>query len=149
MKFTWKKVLLFAAAIISLSGIILGFFFLPGADKLGFQLIFSMNTGLLAILLASFLIYRILSQKIISNKMAEIASDIRIGANAYLTRQIRTILIFSPILLLLVFGLIGWQTGWQNGLLTALTTVIGIFTSLTVYQSGFESTPFIVSQIVA
>ncbi len=138
MKLSWNKVFLFATAIIALSGIILGLFSIPKADKLGFQLLFSLNTGLFAILLACFLIYRILTQKIKSSKMAEIASDIRIGANAYLTRQVRTILIFSPILLLLVFGLISWQTGWQNGLLTAFTTIIGIFTSLTAAFIGMS-----------
>ncbi len=138
MKLSLNKTLLIAAAVISLSGIILGSIFLPQADKLGFQLLFSLNTGLFAILLASFLIYRILSQKIISNKMAEIASDIRIGANAYLARQIRTILIISPVLLLLVFGLVTWQTTWQNGLMTAITTIIGIVTSLTAAFIGMS-----------
>jgi K(+)-stimulated pyrophosphate-energized sodium pump len=100
-------------------------------NLLGFSVLFSLNTGLLAILLASFFIYKILTQKVASTRMAEIAGDIRLGANTYLLRQIRTILIFSPFLLILVFLLIGWQTDWKNGLMTALTTIIGIFTSLT------------------
>lgn len=104
---------------------------MPRVNQLGFSVLFSLDTGLLAILLASFFIYKILNQKIASSKMAEIATDIRVGANTYLLRQIRTILIFSPFLLIIIFLLIGLQTDWMNGLITAMTTIIGIFTSLT------------------
>jgi K(+)-stimulated pyrophosphate-energized sodium pump len=138
MRLTLNKVLLFITAIVSLSGIVLGMIYLTRADKLGFQLLFSLNTGFFAILLACFLIYKILAQKIKSSKMAEIAGDIRIGAHAYLTRQIRTILLFSPILLVIIFGLIGWQDGWKTGLITAITTIIGIFTSLTAAFIGMS-----------
>jgi len=138
MRSTLHRIILYGVIVLSLSGIICGIVFMTKTDKLGFSVLFSLNTGLLAILLASFFIYKILTQKINSSKMAEIAGDIRVGANTYLMRQIRTILIFSPILLILVFVLIGLQTTWKNGLVTALTTIIGIFTSLTAAFVGMS-----------
>lgn len=94
------------------------------------ELIFSFDTGVLAILLACFIIYRILTQKIKSRNMAEVAMDIRDGANTYLWRQIRTIIIFTPFLLVVVYFLLGWEA--------ALTTVIGIATSLTAAFVGMS-----------
>lgn len=94
------------------------------------ELIFSFDTGVLAILMACFIIYRILTQKIKSRNMAEVAMDIRDGANTYLWRQIRTIIIFTPFLLIVVYFLLGWEV--------ALTTVIGIATSLTAAFVGMS-----------
>lgn len=138
MVLTKRKVILYVVVILCISGVISGVIFLPRVNKLGFSVLFSLNTGLLAILLASFFIYKILNQKIVSNKMAEIAGDIRTGANTYLFRQIRTILLFSPVFLITIFLLIGWQTDWKNGLITAVTTLIGIVTSLTAAFVGMS-----------
>ena len=118
-----RKWLLYSLMAFSLVMIVLGIFYIFKVQEPLKQVLFSMNTGFLAILLASFFIYKILSQKIKSNKMAEVAGDIRKGANTYLTRQIRTILIFSPLLVLVIGFLLGWQA--------ALTTIIGVVTSLT------------------
>lgn len=54
--------------------------------------------------------------------MKEIALDIKTGANAYLLRQIKTILFLTPILFLSLYFLLGWQA--------ALTSILGILTSL-------------------
>ncbi len=138
MNKTLKQVLLYIVAVISLSGIILGIIFMTRVNKLGFQLILPLTIGFFAILLASLFIIRILSQKVTSNKMFEIATDIRKGANTYLLRQIKTILLFTPVLVVVILVLIGWQSGWKAGLETALTTFIGIVTSLTAAFVGMS-----------
>jgi K(+)-stimulated pyrophosphate-energized sodium pump len=123
MNKTIKKILLFTVIIFSISGLIIAFVYIPSVAKPIQELLLSFNTGLIAVLLAVFFIYKILTQKIKSQKMKEIAMDIRGGANTYLFRQIRTILLFSPFLLIVVWLLLGWQA--------ALTTILGVVTSLT------------------
>ena len=125
-----RKTLIYGVMIISLAVIILGVIFIPRVAHPIKDLLFSMNTGFFAILLASFFIYKILSQKIKSNKMAEVAEDIRNGANTYLNRQIRTILLISPVLILVIWLLLGWQA--------ALTTILGVVTSLTAAFVGMS-----------
>ncbi len=123
MKKSIKKILSIAVIIFSISGLIIAFVFIPSVAKPIKELLYSFNTGLLAILLAVFFIYKILTQKIKSQKMKEISMDIRNGANTYLFRQIRTILLFSPFLLIIIWWMLGWQA--------ALTTILGVVTSLT------------------
>jgi K(+)-stimulated pyrophosphate-energized sodium pump len=118
-----KKWSLIIVMGLSLAMIILCIFFLSRVPIPIKEILFSLNTGFIAILLASFFIYKILAQKIKSNKMAEIAGDIRNGANTYLTRQIRTILLITPIFVIAIGFLLSWQA--------ALTTILGIITSLT------------------
>jgi K(+)-stimulated pyrophosphate-energized sodium pump len=120
---TSQKWLLYGVGAFSLVMIILGIFFVFKVQEPLKELLFSLNTGFFAILLATYFIYKILSQKIKSNKMAEVAGDIRDGANTYLTRQIRTILLFSPVLIIAIGFVLGWQA--------ALTTILGVVTSLT------------------
>lgn len=107
-------------------------------NKLGFQLVFALTVGFVAIFLATLFIYRILNQKVTSSKMFEIAMDIRKGANTYLLRQIKTILFFTPVLIIVILFLIGWQSGWKTGIQTAVTTLIGIVTSLTAAFIGMS-----------
>lgn len=125
-----KKTLLMAIIVFCVITLAVGIYLFFTVDFVLQELIFSFDTGVLAILLACFIIYRILTQKIKSRNMAEVAMDIRDGANTYLWRQIRTIIIFTPFLLVVVYFLLGWEA--------ALTTVIGIATSLTAAFVGMS-----------
>lgn len=125
-----KKNLLSIIIVFCVIVLAVGIYLFFTVDFILKELLFSFDTGVLAILLASFLIYRILTQRIKSTNMAAIAMDIRDGANTYLWRQVRTIIMFTPFLLLVVYLLLGWQA--------ALTTVIGIATSLTAAFVGMS-----------
>lgn len=125
-----KKSLLMAIIVFCVITLAVGIYLFFTVDFILQELIFSFDTGVLAILMACFIIYRILTQKIKSRNMAEVAMDIRDGANTYLWRQIRTIIIFTPFLLIVVYFLLGWEV--------ALTTVIGIATSLTAAFVGMS-----------
>lgn len=90
----------------------------------------SFFVGFLAIILAVFFIAKILKRKVSSKIMAEVAENIKIGANAYFYRQIKTILFFTPLLFLTLFFLLGWKV--------ALTSVFGVITSLTAAFVGMS-----------
>jgi len=83
---------------------------------------YSIIVGIFAIILSSVFALIISRRKISSSKMAEVAGDIKIGANAYLRRQIRTILLFTIILFLFLWLILG--------LAPAITAVLGMLTSL-------------------
>ena len=86
------------------------------------MLIVPILTGVAAILLAGWFAYQILKGNDATQGMSEVASYIRAGANAYLLRQTRTILLFSPILFLFLYFFLGWRE--------AVTALFGILTSL-------------------
>jgi len=82
----------------------------------------SFSTGLLIIILAATFALRILSRKITSEKMAEVASFIKSGANTYLIRQIKTILLIVPFLFIAIYLFFGWKE--------AVSALLGVTTSL-------------------
>lgn len=92
--------------------------------------IYSIIVGLLAIFLALFFIQKIINRKVSSSKMSEIAGHIKSGANAYLRRQIRTILFFVPVLFVFLWIILGWKV--------ALTSVFGVLTSLAAAYVGMS-----------
>jgi len=84
--------------------------------------VISLVIGGVTIFSALLIAYPIVTATAKSKKMTEIAGYIRQGANAYLFRQIKTILWVTPCLYLALHFTLGWQAG--------LTSVIGVFTSL-------------------
>jgi K(+)-stimulated pyrophosphate-energized sodium pump len=84
--------------------------------------VISLVIGGVTIFSALLIAYPIITKTAKSRKMSEIAGYIRQGANAYLFRQIKTILWVTPCLYLALHFTLGWQAG--------LTSVIGVFTSL-------------------
>lgn len=84
--------------------------------------IFSFLIGFFAVFLAAIFAYQILSPEVRSQKMAEIAGFIRLGANTYLKRQIKTILFLCPFLFAFVLFLFGLKE--------AISAIIGVSTSL-------------------
>jgi len=86
------------------------------------MLIMPIIAGIYAISLAIYFALRILRRKVDSNDMADVAFDIRTGANAYLLRQAKTILLITPLLFILLYFFLGWKE--------ALTAVLGVLSSL-------------------
>lgn len=84
--------------------------------------VISLFIGVIIILVALNTAFKIINRKASSIKMMEIAGYIRQGANAYLFRQIKTILIATPFLFIVLYKFLGWQAGF--------TAVIGVLTSL-------------------
>jgi len=82
----------------------------------------SLIVGLGSIILAIYFAYIVIKKKVSSKSMEEIADFIKQGANAYLLRQIKTILLVTPFLFVFLYFALGWQAG--------LTSVIGVFTSV-------------------
>ena len=77
--------------------------------------------GLLVLFFALYLINWVLKQPSGSSKMREIANAIQEGAQAYLLRQYKTLVLF----VILLFLLIGWFAGWN----TAIAFLAGVLTS--------------------
>ncbi|MBN1179950.1 MAG: sodium-translocating pyrophosphatase [Anaerolineae bacterium] len=93
--------------------------------------LFPIFSGLLAILVASLIVFKLARQPVASAAMAEIAGYIVIGVRAYLSRQLRTILITTPVLALII--------GFTLGPWVALTFVLGVVTSLTTALIGMAA----------
>jgi len=91
-------------------------------------LIVSVSSGSLAILIAVYLFLNLRKTNISSSKMVEIASHIAVGVKAYLSRQLKTILLLTPFLTVVIWRLFGT---W-----VAFTFAFGVFTSLTTTLLG-------------
>ena len=90
----------------------------------------SLISGLLGIALAAYFILRITLRPVVSTEMIEVASDIRTGAQTYLRRQIRTILLVTPFFAALLYWILDWKA--------ALTAVFGVLTSLLASYIGMS-----------
>ncbi len=82
----------------------------------------SIGSGFLSIATAGYLFSLLRRAKARSERMAEIGSAISIGVKTYLSRQLRTILLITPVLALVL-----WRA---LSLSIALTFILGVFTSL-------------------
>ncbi len=87
-----------------------------------YLLVVPVVAGLTCIGTALYLFFRLRAAKITTPKMGEIGSYIALGVRAYLSRQLRTILLVTPV--------IGIILGFSLGIWTAATFVLGVFTSL-------------------
>lgn len=105
-----------------------------GGAVIGFQLqlwAIPLITAAFAIYLAGIFIFRIVSRKVKSASMQEVASDIRKSANAYLRRQITTVLLIMPIMALILW----WFTrDWRM----VICFVVGVITSLSAAFIGMS-----------
>jgi K(+)-stimulated pyrophosphate-energized sodium pump len=105
-----------------------------GATVIGFQLqlwAIPLITAAFAIYLAGIFIFRIVNRKVKSASMQDVANDIRTSANAYLRRQITTVLLIMPILALILW----WFTkDWRM----AVCFVVGVVTSLSAAFIGMS-----------
>ncbi|MFA5076975.1 MAG: sodium-translocating pyrophosphatase [Candidatus Micrarchaeia archaeon] len=93
----------------------------------------AMGAGIFVLLYAAYLVYAILKAPQGSEKMQEIAKAIQEGANAFLTRQYKTLVPLAIILALVIGYFIGWQTGaaFSAGVLTsALAGYVGMMVSV-------------------
>jgi len=86
------------------------------------MLFVSLIVGVGVIMTSLLIAQKITFRKASNSRLTEIAGYIRQGANAYLFRQIKTILLVTPFLFLLLVLSLGWEAG--------ITSVIGVFTSL-------------------
>jgi K(+)-stimulated pyrophosphate-energized sodium pump len=94
-------------------------------------LIVSVLVGALSIAVAVMLFSQLKRAKAYSERMAEIGSAISIGVQTYLSRQLRTILMVTPLLALVL---------WRGlSLATALTFILGVFTSLATAFLGMNA----------
>lgn len=115
--------------------IFIGFLLLGilGAAVIGFKVdlyAIPLITGVFAIYLASLYVYKILTRKVKSTAMAEVAADIRKSADTYLRRQISTILLIMPVMAAVLW----WFMGWQE----AVAFVVGVITSLSAAFIGMS-----------
>jgi K(+)-stimulated pyrophosphate-energized sodium pump len=78
--------------------------------------------GILSIATAAYLFSNLRRAKPRSERMAEIGSAISIGVKAYLSRQLRTILLITPVLALVLWRTLSFPI--------ALTFILGVLTSL-------------------
>ncbi|QUL98265.1 MAG: sodium-translocating pyrophosphatase [Candidatus Fermentithermobacillus carboniphilus] len=83
----------------------------------------SILTGLLSVTVALWTFLGLKKIKGRTERMAEIAGYIAIGVRAYLSRQLKTILMITPLIALVVYAF--------NGLAVAVTFILGVVTSLT------------------
>jgi K(+)-stimulated pyrophosphate-energized sodium pump len=90
----------------------------------------SLICGVLGILLAVVFILKITRRPIQAANMQAVAGDIRTSANAYLNRQIRTVLLVTPFFAALLYFILGWQA--------AITSVFGVLTSLLAAYVGMS-----------
>ena len=94
-------------------------------------LIIPVVAGLTCIGAALYLFLRLKAAKISSPKMSEIASYISIGVRAYLSRQLRAILLVTPIVAIVL--------GFTLNIWIAVTFVLGVFTSLITAYMGMSA----------
>lgn len=85
-------------------------------------LLISLFTGLLSILTAVLIFLNLKKGQIKSEKMKEVAEAITTGVKAYLSRQLKTILLVTPFIAALIY--------FTLSPLVALTFVLGVITSL-------------------
>src|SRR4030067_1980577 len=85
-------------------------------------LLFAFGVGMFAILVASYITRWILKRDSGTARMREVSSYIVIGTNAYLKRQLRTIVLVIPWLAIIILFFFNWTT--------SLAFVCGVFLSL-------------------
>src|SRR3990170_1544394 len=86
------------------------------------QLFFAFGVGMIALLVASYITRWILKRDSGTARMREVNSYIVIGTNAYLKRQLRTIVLVIPWLAIIILFFFNWTT--------SLAFVCGVFLSL-------------------
>jgi K(+)-stimulated pyrophosphate-energized sodium pump len=90
----------------------------------------AIGLGLLAIVAAITLAIKVRSADAGNEAMAEVAAAVQEGANAYLSRQIKTISVIAVLLFIVILVSKGVITGWANGGATAFGFVIGAVCSM-------------------
>lgn len=90
----------------------------------------SMASGLAGIALAAYFILRITLRPIKTAAMVDVANDIKFGAQTYLRRQIKTILLVTPFFAALLWWILDWKV--------AMTAVFGVLTSLLASYIGMS-----------
>ncbi len=93
-------------------------------------LLLSLGAGILTLLYAAFLAYRVLSMSAGNEKMREIAKAIQEGANAFLMRQYKTLLPLVVILFIIIAYAIGMQV--------AITFLAGVICSAIAGYVGMQ-----------
>ena len=101
----------------------------------------SLLVGVFAIAIAFGILFRIRKEPKVADKLAEIAGFISTGARAYLTRQVKTIALVTPLLFLALLLLFNWKT--------AAVSVLGVFTSLTGSVIGMYSSTSVNSKVTS
>jgi len=99
-------------------------------------------TGSIAIVVALLLLFRLSRSPVRSPRMAEIAGYIAVGVRAYLSRQLRTILMVTPVLAVALFVFLRLLGGVPtlNGLWdVTITFVLGVLTSLSTAFVGMNA----------
>lgn len=99
-------------------------------------------SGSIAILTALFLLLRLARVPIRSPRMAEIAGYIAVGVRAYLSRQLRTILLVTPLLAVALFvflRLLGGAPTLSGLWGVTITFVLGVLTSLSTAFVGMNA----------
>jgi len=81
----------------------------------------ALAAGVISLIFAAYLVWWVLQQNAGSGKMQQIAAAIQEGAQAYLLRQYKTLVLFVVIL----FALIGYFTTWN----TAIAFLAGVISS--------------------
>ena len=87
-------------------------------------------SGIVALLFAGYLTFRIRREDIGTPKMKEIYDAIREGSKAYLKRQYKTISIISVILAVVLYFVFGW--------LTAVAFIVGALFSIIAGYVGMD-----------
>jgi len=90
----------------------------------------ALGLGLLAIAVAITLALKVKAADAGNAAMAEVAAAVQEGANAYLSRQIKTISVIAVLLFIVILVSKGIITGWANGSATAFGFVIGAVCSM-------------------
>ncbi|MBI2147557.1 sodium-translocating pyrophosphatase [Candidatus Woesearchaeota archaeon] len=85
--------------------------------------------SLVAILFAAYLAWYVLKQDTGTEKMRVISDAIREGAEAFLKRQYKTIVIFTIILAVIIFAIYAYLGKWDYAAKTAIAFLIGAFCS--------------------
>lgn len=95
--------------------------------------------GAVAIIFAVSSIWRLRRQPPVPREMAEIADHIAVGANSYLLRQLKTISFVMPFLFVGLCLAFGWKI--------ALTSILGVYSSLAASFIGMKATTFANSRV--
>lgn len=87
----------------------------------------SLVAGILAVLYAGFLAFRVIKQKPGTENMEKIAAAIHEGAQAFLTSQYKFLSIFTLVLFIAITVAINWQTGIAFLVGAVFSTLSGFF----------------------
>jgi K(+)-stimulated pyrophosphate-energized sodium pump len=97
---------------------------------------FSLVVGLFSIVVAFGILFFVRKEPKVTPQIAEIAGFIRNGARAYLTRQIKSIALVTPLLFMVL--LFNWKVG--------AVSILGVFTSLLGSIIDMSSSTFVNSK---